>query len=163
MFLSDSFISFTVLWRQMRNGKFSTFVVSESNHSDGCDASEPLPLGSKLAFWVTATMHICILAFLFALPALYKIHSHIRGLEICLILLIFLSSERNPPRMQSYMVHLASVWLLIKQCFFFVCFLFFFEWWPFSLDVHIHTLLGGIWGQNNTMQPILSIPVLWLL
>lgn len=141
MFLSDSFISFTVLQRQMRNGKFSTFVVSESNHSDGCDASEPLPLGSKLAFWVTATMHICILAFLFALPALYKIHSHIRGLEICLILLIFLSSERNPSWMQSYMDHLASiVWLLIKQC---CCFFVFFFWTMAVFTGCSHTYSAG--------------------
>jgi len=44
---TDVSVSVTVQWRQMRNGKISPFVVSESNHSGA--ASKPLPLGGKLA------------------------------------------------------------------------------------------------------------------
>lgn len=84
MFLSDSLISFTALWRQIRNGKISTFIVSESNHCDGWWCQRATPHGQHIG-----TLSHCNNAHLhshFSLCFASTFHSHIGGLKICLIL-----------------------------------------------------------------------------
>jgi len=59
---TDFSVSVTVQWRQMRNGKISPFVVSESNHCDGWCCEQTTPPGRQ-AGTLTESLQQCTFAF----------------------------------------------------------------------------------------------------